>query len=176
MMTPIDAADQIRQYARQFKAMSDIADTLQRVGSLEQAIAECEKQVTAARSRRDAEIAAIDAEIDEARKRQAAAESQSDAMLRAANADADEIKQAAHKEAERIKTMAQAAKIEADAYSERIKSEARGAEAASLAKLASFKGEILAAEERLRTTTIEAERAEGRLAECRRQIAKMMGG
>lgn len=175
MLNPIDAADLIRQYARQYKAMQDVADTLQRVGSLEQAIAECEKQVTIARGRRDAEITSIDAEIDKARKRLTAVEAQADAALKAANADADEIKQAAHKEAERIKTMAQAAKIDAEAYIEHIKSKASAAEAASQAKLGSFTSEILAAEDRLRTTTIEAERAEGRLIEARKKIANLLG-
>lgn len=175
-MMPNDAADKIRQYARQFRDMQDIADALQRVGSLEQAIAECDKQLTIARGRRDAEIAAIDDEVDAARKRLAAIELQCDATLKAANADAEEIKRLAQEYADSIKSMAQAELVKANAEAERIKGETRSAEAASLKKLDSFRGEILAAEERLRTTTIEAERAEKRLADWRKQMAKMMGG
>lgn len=175
MMSPIDAADQIRQFARQYKAMQDVADTLQRVGSLEQAIAECEKAVTVARARRDADIEAIAGEVATAQVSLQDAKDKAERLLTEARAAAQVITDNAGYEARRIKTQAADEANEIRARAEKASQASKAAEVDARGRLAGVEQAIDNAKRNLADVQAQTAEAEAKLTNARADIARLLG-
>lgn len=102
-----DAADSIRRVAKFAEGLQLAAAVLERIGSLDNAIAEAEKSVVVAREKRDTDLTAINVEIDKAKVDAQKAKDKAGDILAAASTRAEKLIEQANADAEATRAQAE---------------------------------------------------------------------
>lgn len=171
-----DAADAIRRLARLFQPMVAVADELERLGSVEQAVAEAETakaRIAVEREQAAEDLAAAKQSVKDAREQakkiKADAEDKAAAVINEARGEADAIKAAAEADAKTVTDNA------TRALSERT-AELRGVVEELVTARNELTNELEARRGELAEVNALADAAEARLATAKAEIARMLAG